>query len=63
MARLKQIYQQEQVPALMKEFQYRNVMEVPRIEKVVLNMGLGEAIQNPKQIGRASCRERVFRAV
>jgi large subunit ribosomal protein L5 len=48
MARLKQAYIQEQVPALMKEFQYNTVMEVPRIEKIVLNMGLGEAIQNPK---------------
>jgi len=53
MARLKQAYQQEQVPALMKEFQYRNVMEVHRIEKVVLNMGLGEAIQNPKLLESA----------
>ncbi|NCO50764.1 MAG: 50S ribosomal protein L5 [Deltaproteobacteria bacterium] len=53
MARLKQAYQQEQVPAMMKEFQYRNVMEVPRIEKVVLNMGLGEAIQNPKLLESA----------
>jgi large subunit ribosomal protein L5 len=53
MARLKQAYQKEQVPALMKEFQYRNVMEVPRIEKVVLNMGLGEAIQNPKLLESA----------
>jgi len=53
MARLKQAYLQEQVPALMKEFQYRNVMEVPKIEKVVLNMGLGEAIQNPKLLESA----------
>jgi large subunit ribosomal protein L5 len=53
MARLKQIHLQEQVPALMKEFQYRNVMEVPKIEKVVLNMGLGEAIQNPKLLESA----------
>ena len=53
MARLKQAYQQEQVPELMKEFQYRNVMEVPKIEKVVLNMGLGEAIQNPKLLESA----------
>lgn len=53
MARLKQIHLQEQVPALMKEFQYRNVMEVPRIEKIVLNMGLGEAIQNPKLLESA----------
>lgn len=53
MARLKQIYLQEQVPALMKEFQYKTVMEVPRIEKIVLNMGLGEAIQNPKLLESA----------
>ena len=53
MARLKQTYLQEQVPALMKEFQYRTVMEVPRIEKVVLNMGLSEAIQNPKLLESA----------
>ena len=53
MARLKQAYRQEQIPALMKEFQYRNVMEVPRIEKIVLNMGLGEAIQNPKLLESA----------
>ncbi len=53
MARLKQAYLQEQVPALMKEFQYKTVMEVPRIEKVVLNMGLGEAIQNPKLLESA----------
>lgn len=53
MARLKQAYNQEQVPALMKEFHYRNVMEVPRIEKIVLNMGLGEAIQNPKLLESA----------
>ena len=53
MARLKQSYIQEQVPALMKEFQYKTVMEVPRIEKIVLNMGLGEAIQNPKLLESA----------
>jgi large subunit ribosomal protein L5 len=53
MARLKQAYIQEQVPALMKEFQYRNVMEVPKIEKIVLNMGLGEAILNPKLLESA----------
>jgi large subunit ribosomal protein L5 len=53
MARLKQLYIQEQIPALMKEFQYKTVMEVPRIEKIVLNMGLGEAIQNPKLLESA----------
>ena len=48
-----QAYQQDQIPVLMKEFQYRNVMEVPKVEKVVLNMGLGEAIANKKVIETA----------
>jgi len=45
---LKEKYYNEVVPALMKEFGYKNIMAVPRVEKVVLNMGLGEAIQNIK---------------
>ncbi len=53
MARLKEMHFQEQVPALMKEFQFKNVMEVPRIEKIVVNIGLGEAIQNPKLLESA----------
>jgi large subunit ribosomal protein L5 len=53
MARLKDIYIQEIVPKLMKDFNYRSVMEVPRLEKVVLNMGLGEAIQNVKILDSA----------
>ena len=53
MARLKEMHFQEQVPALMKEFQFKNVMEVPRVEKIVVNMGLGEAIQNPKLLESA----------
>ena len=48
MARLKELYQKELVPKLIKELQLKNVMEVPRVEKVVINMGLGEAIQNVK---------------
>jgi large subunit ribosomal protein L5 len=48
MARLKELYQKELVPKLIKELQLKNVMEAPRIEKVVINMGLGEAIQNVK---------------
>jgi large subunit ribosomal protein L5 len=48
MARLKELYQNELVPKLMQELQLKNVMEVPRVEKVVVNMGLGEAIQNVK---------------
>jgi large subunit ribosomal protein L5 len=47
-ARLKEKYQQDVVPALKKEFGYANVMAVPRIEKVVVNMGLGEATLNAK---------------
>lgn len=53
MARLKDIYISEVVPKLMKDFNYKSVMEVPKIEKVVLNMGLGEAIQNVKILDSA----------
>jgi len=53
MARLKDIYIQEIVPKLMKDFNYKSVMEVPRLEKIVLNMGLGEAIQNVKILDSA----------
>jgi len=53
MARLKDIYINEIVPKLMKDFNYKSVMEVPRVEKVVLNMGLGEAIQNVKILDSA----------
>jgi large subunit ribosomal protein L5 len=48
MSRLKEIYQNELVGKLKQELQLKNVMEVPRVEKVVVNMGLGEAIQNVK---------------
>ena len=48
MSRLMEQYKNEVVPAMMKEFGYKSTMAVPRIEKVVLNMGLGEAIQNIK---------------
>jgi len=47
-ARLKERYQKEVVPALTKEFGYKNIMAVPKIEKVVVNMGLGEATANAK---------------
>ena len=47
-ARMHQYYMQEVVPVLQQRFGYRNVMQVPRLEKIILNMGLGEAIQNPK---------------
>jgi large subunit ribosomal protein L5 len=48
--RLKEKYSREVVPVLMKDFNYSSVMRVPRIEKVVINIGLGEAIQNPKAL-------------
>jgi large subunit ribosomal protein L5 len=48
MSRLKERYTADVVPALEKEFGYKNVMAIPRIEKVVVNMGLGEATQNAK---------------
>jgi len=48
MATLKERYKTEIVPALRKRFAYKNVMEVPRPEKIVINVGLGEAIQNIK---------------
>ena len=47
-SRMRQYYIDEVVPALQRQFDYRNVMQVPRMGKVVLNMGLGEAIQNSK---------------
>jgi large subunit ribosomal protein L5 len=53
MARLKEIYQADLVPRLMKDLQLKNLMEVPRVEKVVVNMGLGEAIQNIKVLESA----------
>lgn len=53
-SRLKELYRQEVVPALIKEFGYSNVMQVPRLEKIVLNIGLGEALQNPRALDSAS---------
>ena len=48
LSRLKEKYHAEVVPAMIKEFGYKSIMAVPRLEKVVLNMGLGDAIQNIK---------------
>ena len=53
MARLQERYRQEIVPALMQEFGYRNVMQVPKLEKIVVNIGLGEAINNARAIDAA----------
>ena len=50
MARLKEFYKSDVIPALMKKFQYKNVMQVPKIDKVVINVGAGEARDNAKVI-------------
>jgi large subunit ribosomal protein L5 len=52
--RLKEFYRAQVVPALMKEFSYKNPMQVPRIERIVLNVGMGEAIQNVKLLESAT---------
>lgn len=52
--RLWEYYRQECVPRMMQEFRYRSPMQVPRVEKIVLNMGLGEAIQNIKLLESAT---------
>ena len=52
--RLKVRYQKEIVPAMMKEFNYSNVMQVPRLSKIAVNIGLGEALQNSKAIEAAT---------
>ena len=54
MAKLKEVYQEKAVPALIKRFNYKNGMEVPKLEKIVINMGLGEAIQNIKILDSAA---------
>jgi len=53
MSRLKERYKQEVLPKLMELYGYKNVMQVPRLEKVVLNIGLGEAVQNAKALEAA----------
>ena len=54
MARLKDMYKEEVAPALMKKFEYKSVMQIPKIEKVVINVGCGEAKDNPKMIDAIS---------
>lgn len=53
MARIKQMYKETVTSELMKKFGYKNIMQVPRLEKIVINMGLGEAIQNIKVLESA----------
>jgi large subunit ribosomal protein L5 len=50
---MKEFYTKEVVPVLKKQFNYKNIMEVPRLDKIVINMGLGEAIQNIKILDSA----------
>ncbi|WP_300667500.1 50S ribosomal protein L5 [Desulfoluna sp.] len=54
MSDIKKQYQEEVVPKLMEAFGYKNLMEVPKVEKIVLNMGLGEAIKNGKLLDSAA---------
>ena len=54
MARLKEVYKKEIVPALTKQFGYKSPMEVPRVTKIVLNMGVGEAVGDKKVLENAS---------
>ena len=52
--RLKEKYQKEVIPALMKKFGYKNVMQVPRLDKIIINIGVGEATQNVKLLEASS---------
>jgi len=52
-SRLREKYEKEVIPALKEKFGYKNIMEVPRLEKVVINMGVGDAKENPKAIDSA----------
>jgi large subunit ribosomal protein L5 len=60
MSQLKEFYSKEVIPKLMETFKYKNIMEVPRLDKVVLNMGLGEAIQNIKMLDSASAELQII---
>ena len=53
MDRLKEKYQKEVAPALTEKFGYKNVMQLPKLEKVIINMGVGEAVGNPKALDAA----------
>jgi large subunit ribosomal protein L5 len=53
MSQMKEYYEKEVIPALLDTFKYRNIMQVPKLEKIVLNIGMGEAIQNIKVLDSA----------
>jgi len=54
MSTIQESYHKECVPQLMEQFGYKNIMEVPKLDKIVLNMGLGEGVQNPKSVDLAA---------
>ncbi|MDD4801681.1 MAG: 50S ribosomal protein L5 [Syntrophomonas sp.] len=53
MAKLFEQYKEEIVPKMMEKFSYKNIMQVPKLEKIIINIGVGEAIQNPKALDGA----------
>ena len=53
MEKLKEIYVNEVVPEMMKKFEYKSIMEVPKLEKIVINIGLGDLKDNPKALDNA----------
>ena len=53
MSRLKELYKDEIAPAMAKKFGYKNVMEIPKLDKIVINMGVGEAKENAKLLEAA----------
>ena len=53
MEKLREQYEKEVVPALMKKFQYKSIMQVPRLDKIVINIGLGDTKENPKSLENA----------
>ncbi len=55
MSRLKEMYDEQVIPALQKKFDYKNPMEVPKLVKIVVNMGVGEAKENVKLLDAAGC--------
>ena len=53
MEKLREQYEKEVVPALMKKFNYKSVMQVPKLDKIVINIGLGDTKENPKSLSNA----------
>ena len=53
MEKLREQYEKEVIPALMKKFEYKSVMQVPRLDKIVINIGLGDTKENPKSLENA----------